>query len=373
MSEIKVTPVNSQYELKQFIKFPWEIYKDSPNWIPPLIQERKAILNRNKNPFFLHSEMELFIAWKNEKPVGRIAAIKNDRHNKYHNENAGFLGFFESINCQETAGRLFDSAAEWLRLKGLTRILGPANPSSNNDWGLLTEGFEYPPAFMMPYNPEYYLKLFENYGFQKAKDLLGYKLSREIITKSEKIKRIVDLTKERYKIKIKQIDLKNFDEELEKVKFVYNKAWAPNWGFVPFTDEEITAVANDLKKLIDPRLVLFAEVDGEPVGFSLTMLDYNYILNKMNGKMFPFGFLKLFTERKNIQWARILTLGIIPEYRKRGVDALLYWELLNNGVGMGLQYAEASWILEDNEMMNNAVLNLGGKLYKKYRIYQIEL
>jgi hypothetical protein len=373
MGKIKVTPVISKYELKQFIKLPWNIYKDYPFWVPPLIHERKKILNKEKNPFFQHAESELFIAWIDGKPVGRIAAIKNNLHNKYHSENSGFFGFFECINNQEAANRLFDEAVRWLKSKNLDLMKGPANPSSNNDWGLLIDGFEYSPSFMMPYNPEYYISLFSNYGFQKAKDLLGYRISRESIIQNEKIKKVVEIAKARYKVTVREINIKNFESELEKVKYIYNKAWAPNWGFVPFTDNELNAIAHDLKELIEPSLALFAEVDGEPVGFTLTMPDYNYIFKKMNGRLFPLNFLKLITEKKNIEWARILTLGIIPEYRKKGVDALLYYTLLNNGIKMGLKFAEASWILEDNEMMNNSVLNLGGELFKKYRIYQIDL
>lgn len=373
MGEIKVTPVISKNELKQFINLPRQIYKNYPLWVPPLFQERKSILDTHKHPFFHHAEMEMFIARIDNIPVGRIAAIKNDLHNKYQNENAGYIGFFECIDNQETANKLFTKAAEWMKSKNLSLMKGPANPSSNYDWGLLIEGFKLPPSFMMPYNPDYYTELFTNYGFRKAKDLHGYKLSADKIEHSEKIRRVVEITKERYKIKIRKIDLKNFDSELEKVKYIYNKAWAPNWGFVPFTEEEINELARHLKQLLEPPLVLFAEAEGEPVGFTLTMLDYNYILKQMNGRLFPLNFIKLFTQRRKIEWARILTLGIIPEYRKKGVDALLYWELLNNGLRMGLKYAEASWILEDNDMMNNAIVNLGGELFKKYRIYQIDL
>lgn len=371
MNEIQISTVKDKKDLDLFIRLPWKIYINYSNWVPPLLYDRKKILNKKKNPFFLHAEMELFLAQKAGETIGRIAAIKNDMHNKYHNDNSGFFGFFECVDDQNCADMLFNSAVEWLKEKGLTSVLGPANPSSNDDWGLLTEGFNLPPAIMMPYNPEYYLMLIENYGFKKAKDLNAYKITDEKVLKVEKIKRLVNTIKERNKISVKFINMKDFPAELEKVKYVYNKAWAPNWGFVPFTEEEIDSVAFDLKPIIEPSLALFVECEGKTIAFTLTLPDYNMILKKMNGKLFPFGFLKLFTQKKRINLARILTLGIIPEFQKKGIDAVIYWELLNNAAKLGIRYGEASWILEDNEMMNKAIINIGGELYKKYRIYQL--
>jgi GNAT superfamily N-acetyltransferase len=373
MDEIKVIPVTSNKDLNHFIKLPWKLYKGYPNWVPPLISERKKILNKEKNPFFKHAEMELFIAWRGNEAVGRIAAIKNELHNKYNNDNAGFFGFFECINDQNVANLLFDEAAKWIKSKGLTAILGPANPSSNDDWGMLIEGYDKPPTFMMPYNPEYYLSLCDNYGFTKAKDLVAYLLSNPKVVKTEKLFKLANVIRDRYKIKIKELNLKDYVNDLAKVKYVYNKAWAPNWGFVPLTNEEIDVLAEELKSVVEPSLVLFAEIDDQTVGFTLTMPDLNFIFKKMNGRIFPFGFLRFFTEKKKINLCRILTLGIIPEYQKKGIDALLYYEIVNRAEQLGIMYGEGSWILEDNEMMNNAMKNIGGEIYKKYRIYQINL
>lgn len=373
MSNIKIIKVESTKDLMTFIKFPWKIYKNNPYWVPPLIYDKKKILDKKKNPFFEHADMEMYLAVKDGELAGRIAAIKNDLHNQYHNDKVGFFGFFECINNQEVANKLFDSARNWLKSKGLDSMRGPANPSSNDEYGMLLEGFDDEPRLLMPYNPKYYLDLCENYGFKKAKDLYAYKIVYEKVITSDKLRRVAEIARERSKIKITELNLKDFKKELEKVKYVYNKAWAPNWGFVPMTEKEIDALAKDLKPLVEPSLVLFGEIDNQLVGFSLVMLDYNQIFKRMNGKLLPFGIFKLLTQRKKITWVRILTLGIIPEYQKRGLDSVFYWEIIQRCHKLGINFGEASWILEDNEMMNRGAEVLNGELYKKYRIYEIPI
>lgn len=371
MSEIKIRTVNSKKETLTFIKFPWKIYKDNPYWVPPLLMEKKNMFDRKKNPFFQHAEMELFLAEKDGELVGRIAAIKNDLHNKHHNDKVGFFGFFECINDQQVANKLLDTAKQWLQSKGLNEMRGPANPSSNDEYGMLIEGFDDSPRILMPYNPEYYITLCENYGLKKAMDLFAYKLENKKVTSSEKLKRVAEIARQRAKLKITQINLKDFKSELEKVKYVYNKAWAPNWGFVPMTNEEIDAMAKDMKPLVEPSLLLFGEIENKLVGFALVLLDYNEIFKSMNGRLFPFGFIKLFTQKKKIKWSRVLTLGIIPEYQKRGLDAVFYWEIVNRAHNIGIDLGEASWILESNDMMNRGAEVMNGTIYKKYRIYEI--
>jgi GNAT superfamily N-acetyltransferase len=373
MAKVNIVTVSSKKDLLDFIKFSWKIYQNDKYWVPPLIFDKKKILDKTKNPFFKHAEMELFLARRNGELVGRIAAIKNDLHNKYHNDNVGFFGFFESINDQEVANALFDSAKKWLKEKGLTEMRGPANPSSNEEYGMLIDGFDDEPRIMMTYNPIYYLDLCNNYGFTKAKDLYAYKLENKKVIASDKLRRVAEIAQKRSGIKISQIDIKNFDHELEKVKLVYNNAWAPNWGFIPMTDEEIDAMAKDLKQIIEPSLVLFGEINSKIVGFALVLLDYNYIFKQMNGKLFPYGIIKLLTQKKKIKWARILTLGIIPEYQKRGLDAVFYWEIVQRAAKIGIFLGEASWILEDNDMMNRGAETMNGEIYKKYRIYEIKI
>lgn len=373
MQDLRIRKVESKSDLNTFIKCQWNFYKNDPHWVPPLLMERKTLLNKDKNPFFQNASADYFIAESNGEIVGRIAAIKNDVHLKYHNDDSGFFGFFECINDQNVANALFDTAKKWLKEKGLKRMLGPANPSSNDEWGMLLEGFDDTPRMLMTYNPKYYLDLCENYGMTKAKDLYAYKLENHKVMSSEKLKRVQQLAKDRYRLKISQLDMKNFAKELEKVKYVYNKAWAPNWGFVPMSDAQIDAMAKDLKQLVEPSLVLFGEIDNQLIGFALVMLDYNQIFKEMNGKLLPFNFLKLYTKKKEITWARIITLGIIPEHQKKGLDAVFYWEIVNRAHAVGIDLGEASWILEDNEMMNRGAIVMGGDLYKKYRIWQTEL
>lgn len=373
MNEITIRKVTTSNELMQFIKFPWKIYKDDPYWVPHLIMDRKKILDKKKNPFFEHADAEYFLAYKNNEIVGRIAAIKNDLHNEYHKDKVGFFGFFECINNQEVANKLLNTAKDWLKEKGFDTMRGPVNPSTNDECGLLIEGFEDSPRILMTYNPKYYINLLENYGLKKAKDLNAYAVIAEKMLTQEKIKRVSELTKQRYNIKITELDMKNFDKELEKVKYIYNKAWAPNWGFVPMTDSELNAMAKDLKQIAEPKLILFAEIENKVVGFSLVMLDYNQIFKDMNGKLFPFGIFKLLTGKKKINWARIITLGIIPEYQKKGIDGLLYWEIVNRAGELGITRGEASWILEDNEMMNRAAKLMNAEVYKTYRIYDISI
>ena len=373
MAAIEIKKVENKNDLLKFIKFQWEVYKNDPHWVPPLIMDRKNILNKKTNPFFEHAEADYFLAYKNGKLSGRIAAIKNDLHNETHNDKIGFFGFFESFDDQEVANALFDTARNWLKDRGLDTMRGPANPSSNDEYGMLLEGFEDEPRLLMTYNPKYYLTLCDNYGFIKAKDLNAYKLVSEKVLSSEKLARVAEIARKRSGIEISALDMKDFDKELEKVKYVYNKAWAPNWGFVPMTENELNHMAKDLKQLVEPSIVLFGKINGEIVGFSLVMLDYNFIFKKMDGKLFPFGFLKLLTGKKSINWARVITLGIIPEYQKRGLDAVFYWEIVNRAAKIGVKFGEASWILEDNEMMNRGAIVMNGELYKKYRIYDISI
>jgi GNAT superfamily N-acetyltransferase len=370
---ITISKVQSKNELMQFIKFPWKIYKDNPYWVPHLIMDRKKILDKNKNPFFKHAEAEYFLAKRNNKVVGRIAAIKNDLHNKEHNDNVGFFGFFECEDNQDTANKLFDSVKDWLKSKDMGSIQGPANPSSNDEYGLLVDGFDDSPRLLMPYNPEYYITLIENYGFKKAKDLYAYKLENEKVISSEKLKRVQEIARKRSGIKIRQLDMKNFNKELENFKDVYNKTWEPNWGFVPMTDDEIEGMAKDLKAIIEPSIVLFGEIDNKIIGFALVMLDYNQIFKEMNGRLFPFGFIKLMTQKKKIKWSRIIVLGVLPEYQRKGLDAVFYWEIVNRAADIGILLGEASWVLEDNEMMKRGAEVMNGSIYKTYRIYNKEI
>jgi len=373
MSSVTVRSVSNKKDLKDFIKFPFTVYKNYKYWVPPLNMEQKNLLNKEKNPFFKNAEAEYFLAERDGKIVGRIAAIKNNQHLKYHNDDSGHFGFFECIDDQQVADALFNKAKEWIKTNGLKYMKGPANPSSNDVYGMLIEGFDDTPRFLMPYNSEYYIGLCENYGMKKAKDLYAWEIEHSKITTSDKLIRGKEIVKKRYNIKVTQLDMKNFDRDIEKFKYVYNKAWAPNWGFVPMTEEQIDAMAKDMKSLAEPSLVIFGEINDQIVGAALVMLDYNQVFVGMNGKLFPFNFIKLFTQKKKITWARILTLGIIPEFQKKGLDSVLYWEILERAHKLGIERGEASWVLEDNDMMNRGLELMKANRYKTYRIWEVEV
>ncbi len=373
MSGITIRAVHHPSDLMEFIKLPWKIYRNDPLWVPPLIGDRKKLLDRKKNPFYKHAEMELFLAEKDHELVGRIGAIINHRHNHFHNENIGFFGFYESINDQNVANALFDSAKQWLRAKGIVAMRGPANPSMNDECGLLIQGFEYRPAILMTYNLPYYIELFEQYGLRKAKDLYAYFIEKSTAM-SEKILRVASYVKKKENVKIRPLNMKDFNNEIRIVKEIYNKAWSYNWGFVPMTDEEIEYVADDLKQIVDPDMALFAEINGQHVGFSLALPDINMALKHVkNGRLFPFGLVKILWYRRFISLVRFVILGVIKEYQRRGIDGLFYVESFQRGVPKGYHQGEASWVLEDNEMMKRAAASMNARLYKIYRMYEMPI
>jgi len=369
-----IKEVNTKSELIRFIKSQWNFYKNDKFWVPPVIADRMKTLNKEKNPFFHHSEIQLFIAERDRQIIGRIAAIKNDNHNKTHNDKAGFWGFFECVNEQAVANALFDKAAEWLRTRGLDKMIGPENPSMNDEIGMLYEGYDSSPMILMTYNPPYYNDLCVNYGFEKGKDVYAYILKNYESFKTDKIMRMQGLIRERYGITIRQINLKNkkqFVEDVRVLKEIYNAAWQPNWGFVKWTDEEFDFIANDLRMTADERLGVIAEVKGKIAGFGLALPDLNQIL-KYNKRGTMLGAIwQMMTKKKQINQCRIIALGVIPEYQKTGLDVVLYYEVGDRGVSNGYPIGEASWILEDNEMMKRGLTtSMHGEVYKKYRLYQ---
>ena len=369
---IVINRVTSKDGIKRFIKSQWKFYKDDEYWVPPVISDRMKLLDVERNPFFKHSEMQLFLAENNGEIVGRIAAIINRNHNLTHNDKTGFWGFFESINDQEVANKLFDSAAEWLRPKGYDYMIGPENPSMNDEIGMLFEGYDSSPVILMTYNPPYYNELCSNYGMEKAKDVYAYILDTPAFT-TEKITRMQDVIRQRYKINFRQVNLKNkeqFKKDVQTMKEVYNAAWQPNWGFVKWTDEEFDFIAQDLKTTADARLGVILEVNGKVAGFGLALPDLNIVL-KNNKSGSTLGALwNIMTKKKHINLCRIIALGVIPEFQNKGLDVLLYYEVGMRGVTNGYYHGEASWILEDNLMMNRGLTqSMNAKIYKKYRLY----
>jgi GNAT superfamily N-acetyltransferase len=369
MGEIVVRPVLTKGDTTTFIRFLWTVYRDYPSWVPPLMMDRKKLMDREKNPFYHHADTEFYIAERDGTVVGRIAAIVNHNHNKEHGDKVGFFGFFESLNDQAVANALFDKAKTFLKSRGMTAMRGPANPSVNDEYGLLVEGFDLSPTVLMTYNPPYYINLVENYGFKKAKDLYAYLLSQDTVY-SDRLERANAIVKKRQALTIRPINMKHFNEDVNLVKDVYNKAWAKNWGAVPMTDEEIDALAADLKPVIVPGLVLFAENQGKTIGFALSLPDINIALKyNKNGALLP-GLFHLYTKKKKINIVRIIVLGVLPEYHHTGAAGVLFYETAARAKALGYQFGEASWILEDNEAMNHSAEVMNGTITKKYRIYE---
>jgi hypothetical protein len=369
-----VSKVTSKKDLQQFIKLPWKIYQNDENWVPPLLTDEKEKFNKNKFPFFEHSEAELFLARKNGEVAGRIAAIKNNNHLKTYQDDVGFFGFFECINDQDVADALFAAAEKWVAQRGLKKIRGPENYSQNETMGVLLNAFDKAPVIEMTYNPQYYVSLIENYKFLKIKDVYAYAL-HNITEIPERIARKVGIAEKRYNVNIRPVELKNLDEEARKVVEIYNQAWSENWGAVKLTEKEMEHIKNQLKMILMPGMAFLAEIDGKPVGTSLTIPDINQILIKMNGRLFPFNIFRLLWQKlrnwKDINFVRVYIMGVLEEHRHKGIDLAFYYYTFKNSLKKGIHAGEMSWILEDNTPMINALERLPGiEKYKTYRLYQ---
>lgn len=370
---VTVRRMTARKERLQFIRMVWDLYRNDPNWVPPLEMDRMRLIDVEKNPLYKHARLQLFVAEKNGAIVGRIGAVVNDTHNAVHNDRTGFFGFFESIDDQDVANTLLNAAAAWLREHGMNTMRGPISPTMNDEVGMLVDGFDSPAVLQMPYNHSYYPELLANAGFTKAKDLLAWSVEYpQCLT--EKLERVTNLLRQRGKTTVRSLVMKKFPEEVERIKNVYNSAWQPNWGFVPMTDEEMNLMAYELKQIIDPELVLFAERDGQTVGFALGVPDINQAFKAgtaipPGAKNLPTAIMNLMTKKKQITQLRIIILGVLPEHQGHGIDALLYREIMERATRKGINRGEASWVLEDNVMMNRAAEMMNARPYKRYRVF----
>lgn len=372
---IDVIEVETPQQLKSFIMLPFRLYKEEPNWVPPLISERKQFFDKSKNPFYRGAKTKLFLALKEGEVVGRIATCVNFYHNEFHMEKVGFFGFFESIDDFEVASKLFKVAMITLKSEGMEKMRGPTNFSTNHEIGFLIEGFDKPPTVMNPYNKPYLPKLAEKFGLKKIMDLNAYLITRETPISDRQVA-LVNRIKERNKIQIRSVNLSKFDEEVRLINKIYNQAWERNWGFVPMPEDEFFYMAKELKQLVEEDLVMIAYVNGEPAAFSMAVPDINQVLIGLNGRLFPFGILKVIWNtkiRRKITGVRMLTMGVIPKFQKRGIDNIFYVDTYLKGVERGYHWAELSWILETNELMCRAAENMGAKLYKKYRLVEMPI
>ncbi len=369
---VAVRPVASRRDLHRFIDFPYRLHARDPLWVPPLRRDVALLLSRSQNPFFEHAEAEYFLAEQEGTVVGRIAAIANRLHNEFHQDRVGFFGFFETVDDQQVAAALLDTAAAWLRERGFDTMRGPASFSTNDESGLLVDGFQYPPTLLMPHNPPYYLRLLERAGFTTAKNLLVYQGGSEehLVEMPERLARGTELIRQRMGLTVRPLNLGDFAAEVDRIKDLYNRCWEKNWGFIPMTDHEIEHMAKQFKPVVVPGLAPLLEKDGKPIGFALALPDLNVVFRKnRNGRMFPVVLKLLWAlKTRKIRRLRILLLGVLPEYRGKGLDALLYHWIWTTGNGYKIYWGEAGWILEDNAAMNAGLLKMGFSVYKTYRM-----
>jgi len=369
----EISIITTEKDRKEFIEFPYRHYSHNKYWVAPLLMEQKKLINEKKNPFYNNAEIALFLAKLNGETAGRIAAIIDYRYNEFHQAKTGFFGFFESIDNHNTANLLFKVAEDWLREKGMEDVLGPSNPSMMDEIGILVDGFEKYPSILMPYHKPYYDKLAKKAGYEKEMDLLTYLVTQNSVDR-ERAERAVKIVKKRLPdLEIRKINMRKIKDEVHIIRDIFNEAWKNNWGFIPLSKEEFDALASDLKTIVDDDFAHIAEINGQPVGFSIALPDYNQIFRGMNGRLFPFGIFKLLWNKRKIDKVRTALMGVLPEYQGKGIDVLMHREAIQNGLEKGVDSSEVGWILENNIQMVRVAERIGGKLDKRYRMYSKKL
>lgn len=377
MSDLRLVafePSQNKKERKRFIELQWTLNRNDPAWVPPLRISVEDNLDSKKNPFYKHAKIQCWNAYRGSEHVGRIAAIVDDRHNEFHGEKTGFWGFFECVNDQKVCAELFKAAEQWLKGKGMQTARGPANPSLNHECGMVINSFEREPYFMMTHNPPYYVDLVEKQGYGKVKDLLAFDMNPGDF--DHRAFKVAEKVKEKANVTIRGIDMKNFNRDVQFIRDVYNTAWEKNWGFVPTDEDEFKHLAKQLKDVIWPEFCQIAFAGDKPVGFALSLPDLNQVLKEIpSGKLLPFGIFKLLRgmkpKAKKINRVRVITLGVVPEFRRTGLSAVFYVEAYQKALELGLHgQSEMSWILEDNKEMIGAIESFAKrKAYKTYRLY----
>ena len=371
-AKIEIREVTGSAGLKSFISVPWSIYKDDPNWIPPLKIERKEALSE-KNPFFRHARMKTWVAYRNDQAVGRISAQIDELYLQHHDDKTGFFGMIEAHDDPEIFSALFETAESWLKEQGMQTILGPFNLGINQEIGCLVEGFDSPPYIMMGHARPYYGDAIESQGYEKATDTFTYEVKTENFGMSPVVQRL--LNRQAGKMTLRQVDRKNTVAELEVLRSIFNDAWSENWGFVPFTREEFSAIGKELFMIVPPDYAWIGEVDGEPASFAILLPNVNELIADLDGKLFPFGWAKLLwrLKIKGPKTARLPLMGVRRKYHDTRLGpalAFLVTQALHQpSFKRGIEKAEMSWILEDNHAMNNIIRQIGGVMSKRYRMY----
>jgi len=367
-----IRPVTSRRDLGRFIDLPYRLHRDDPNWVPPLRLGEWERFNPKKNPFYQHARMELFLAERDGQVVGRVAAIDDDNHNATHGDNLAFFGFFEAAD-EGVARALLEHVEGWARKLGRSAVRGPTNPSMNDSFGLQIDAFDTPPYVLMPYNPPEYVGFVEAAGYGKAKDVYAWFFDHHS-ARTDRLAQLAARVGRRTPFRVRALDLKRFRDEVELVKRLYNDVWEKNWGFVRYTDAETERLAEDLRFIIDPEIVVFLELHGETVGLAVALPDANQVLRRIRGgRLLPFGFIHYLRRRKIINQARLPLLGVVKEHRHKGLELVLMHEVAKRSLARGYLKGECSWILEDNEPMNRGIEAAGATLYKTYRLYQKNL
>jgi GNAT superfamily N-acetyltransferase len=372
VENVEVRPVRSRAELRRFIRLPWRIYRNEPLWVPPLVYERKRFLDRSKNPFFTHGEAEYFLAWRGGEPVGRITAQIDRDFNDFHENEWGMFGFFESEDDPETAAALLDAAAGWLRERGRDRMVGPMDFTMNDESGIVIEGHDLPPMVKQPYHPRYYQGLVEGAGLTKAQDLFMWNLE---VTDRDKVLPIVwemaEKLEPEHGITLRHLRKRDLPAELDRFLEIYNLAWSRNWGFVPIRRDEMEHTAKEMKPILDEDWLMACDTpDGETVGIALTIPDVNQVFKRMNGRLFPLGWAKFLWYRPRTDRVRVGFLGVKPEYQHTGIAAAMYAEHFRQAARKPQDGGEMGWILESNEAMNRGMEAMGGRIVKRYRVYE---
>ncbi len=370
MTQITIQPVTTKWQQRSFLEFPWKHYRDDPYWIPPLRRNQRELLGYAPHPFHDYAEMQTFLAQKDGHILGRIAAVVNNEHNRRYDEKRGFFGFFESIDDPDVATGLIEAAAGWLVQRGMTDLRGPCNPSLNYECGLLIDGFHGSPTFMMAYNPPYYASLLEGCGLTKVQDLYAFWGHIDMLDSiDKKAAFVVEEAIRRFNIKLRPISRQRFREDLRMFLNIYNESLVGTWGFTPMSDGEVDHMGAALRHLIVTEMTSVAEVDGRAVGAVFGLLDYNPLIKQIDGRLFPFGFLRLFWNRRQIKRVRLMSTNVLPAYQRWGVGLVLMSRLVPEVFRWGIEEAEFSWVLEDNHLSRATLERGGAKLTKTYRIY----